>query len=46
MDKFAGIGLKNIFLIWIVCVIFSVIAKVLLTKYPVEGLTQVMMVGA
>lgn len=46
MDKFAGVGLKNIFLIWLVCMVFSLMAKIILVKYPVDGLTQVVMVGA
>ena len=46
MDKFAGVGLKNIILIWLVCMILSMMAKVILIKYPVDGLTQVVMVGA
>lgn len=46
MDKFGGVGLKNIFLIWVCCVFFSLIFKVILTKYPVQGLTEVILVGA
>lgn len=46
MDKFAGVGLKNIFLIWLCCMILSLIAKVILTKNPIEGLSQVVLVGA
>lgn len=46
MDKFAGVGLKNIFLIWLVCIVFSVIAKIVVTKYPVTGLTEVVLTGA
>ena len=46
MDKFAGVGLKNIFLIWLVCMLFSLIAKVIVTKKPIEGLSQLVLVGA
>lgn len=46
MDKFAGVGLKNIFLIWLVCIIFSLMAKVILTKYPVDGLSQIVLAGS
>ncbi len=46
MDKFAGVGLKNIFLIWLVCIVFSVVAKIVVTKYPVTGLTEVVLAGA
>lgn len=46
MNKFAGVGLKNIFLIWLVCMIFSLIAKVIVTKNPIEGISQIVLVGA
>ena len=46
MDKFGGVGLKNIFLIWLCCIIFSLMAKVILTKYPVDGLSQIVLAGA
>lgn len=41
MDKFAGVGLKNVFLIWILCMIFSLMFKVIMVKYPIEGLKEV-----
>ena len=43
MDKFAGVGLKNVFLIWIICMIFSLMFKVIMVKYPVDGLTEIAM---
>ena len=46
MDKFAGVGLKNIFLIWMCCVLLSLMAKVLLIQYPVTGLSEIVVVGA
>lgn len=46
MDKFAGVGLGNIFLIWLVCIVFSVIAKVIAVKYPIEGLSDIIKAGA
>lgn len=46
MDKFAGVGLKNIFLIWLVCMVLSLVAKVIVTKYPIEGISQTVLVGA
>lgn len=46
MDKFAGVGLVNIFIIWLCCIAFSVIAKVIVTKYPIEGVSQVILTGA
>ena len=46
MDKFAGVGLTNIFIIWLCCVLFSLVFKVILTKYHVEGLSEVITAGA
>lgn len=46
MDKFAGVGLGNIFIIWLCCVAFSVVAKVIAAKYPVKGLSEVILTGA
>ncbi|WP_215586109.1 hypothetical protein [Bacillus mycoides] len=39
--KFAGIGLKNILAIFFLFIIFIVMAKVVLTKYPVKGISEV-----
>ncbi|MGG1343880.1 hypothetical protein ABE244_25650 [Bacillus toyonensis] len=41
MDKFAGVGLKNIIILWLFTMILTVIAKVVLTKHPVPGLSEV-----
>ena len=46
VDKFAGVGLKNIFLIWLCTIAFGVIAKVILTKHHVNGLSEVVLAGA
>lgn len=46
MDKFAGVGLINIFLIWLCCIVLSIMAKVILTKYHVDGLSEVVLAGA
>lgn len=46
MDKFAGVGLKNILIIWLCCVIFSLMAKVILIKYPISGLSEIVITGA
>lgn len=43
MDKFAGVGLKNVFLIWILCIIFTLMFRVIMVKYPVDGLKEVAM---
>lgn len=39
--KFAGIGLKNILVIWMIILILTVLAKVVFTKYPVPGVSEV-----
>lgn len=41
MDKFAGVGMVNLLLIWIMCIMFTLVAKVVLVKYPVKGLTEI-----
>lgn len=46
MDKFAGVGLGNIFIIWLCTLTLSVMAKVILTKYPVSGLSEIVLTGA
>ena len=46
MDKFAGVELKNILIIWLCCVILSLMAKVILIKYPVSGLSEIVITGA
>lgn len=39
--KFAGIGLKNILVIWLIIIILTVMAKVIFTKYQVPGVSEV-----
>lgn len=41
MEKFAGVGLKNIFLIWICCMMFTLMFRVIAVKYPINGLKEV-----
>lgn len=41
MDRFLGMGLKNAFALWVFVVIMTVLAKVVLNKYPVPGVTDV-----
>lgn len=41
MEKFAGVGLVNIIVIWLICSLLTVIAKVIFTKYEVGGLSDV-----
>lgn len=44
--KFLGVGLINAFGLWCLFVVFSLIAKVIATKYPVDGVTDVILAGA
>ena len=41
MNKFAGVGLKNLVVIGIFCMLFFVVMKVVFTKYEVKGISQV-----
>lgn len=40
-DKLAGVGLQNIFVLWILLMLMTVAAKVIITKYPVKGLSEI-----
>ena len=44
--KFLGVGVVNAFGLWCLFVLFSVVAKVIVTKYPINGLTDVILTGA
>ena len=44
--KFAGVGLGNIFIIWLVCMVFTLAAKIIAARYPIAGVSEVIMVGA
>ncbi len=46
MDKFLGIGLKNAIGLWFLFFLFSLMAKTIFTKYEIEGLSEVVRVGA
>lgn len=41
MDRFAGVGLRNVVLIAIMTMLFIVMAKVIFNKYPFNGVTEV-----
>lgn len=45
-SKFLGVGVINAFGLWCLFVLFSVVAKVIVTKYPVSGLSEVILTGA
>jgi hypothetical protein len=40
-DKLAGVGLQNIFVLWILLMLMTVAAKVIVTKYPIKGLSEI-----
>ena len=44
--KFLGVGVVNAFGLWCLFVLFSVVAKVIVTKYPINGLSEVILTGA
>ena len=44
--KFLGVGIMNAFGLWCLFVLFSVVAKVIVTKYPVSGVSEVVLAGA
>jgi hypothetical protein len=41
LDKFMGIGLKKAMMLAIFTMLFIVFAKVILTKYPIPGVSEV-----
>ena len=44
--KFLGIGLYNAVGLWCLFVVLSVMAKVIFTKYHVDGISEVILTGA
>lgn len=44
--KFMGVGLKNAMALWLLFLLFSVMAKVIFTKYEIPGLSQIVRTGA
>ena len=44
--KCLGVGVINAFGLWCLFVLFSVVAKVIVTKYPINGLSEVILTGA
>lgn len=41
MDRFAGVGLRNVLLISIMTMLFIVMAKVIFAKYEIKGVSEV-----
>ena len=44
--KFLGVGVMNAFGLWCLFVVFSVVAKVIFTKYHINGVSEVVLTGA
>lgn len=44
--KFLGVGIMNAFGLWCLFVLFSTVAKVIAAKYPIEGVSEVILTGA
>ena len=40
MEKFLGVGLKNALGLWLLFMLLSVMAKTVLTKHEVEGVSD------
>jgi hypothetical protein len=40
MEKFAGLGLKNVLVLWVIFIVLTVMAKTVLTKHHVSGLSE------
>lgn len=40
MERFAGVGMRNVLMISIMTMIFIVIFKVIFVKYPVSGVSD------
>lgn len=41
MNRFAGVGLKNLLVIGMFTIVMIVVLKVVLTKHPVKGISDV-----
>lgn len=41
MERFAGVGLRNVLLISIMTMLFIVMFKVIFNKYQVDGVSQI-----
>lgn len=45
-DKFLGVGLINAFGLWCLFIVLTLMAKVIVTKYPIKGVSEVVLAGA
>lgn len=46
VDKFAGVGLINIIIIWLCCMVLSIMAKTIVLKYNVPESVQAVVTAA
>lgn len=44
--KFLGVGIMNALGLWLLFMMFSLIAKVIFTRYHVNGLSEMVIAGA
>lgn len=44
--KFLGVGIMNAFGLWCLFLLFSLVAKVIFTKYHVDGVSEVVLTAA
>ena len=44
--KFLGVGIVNAFGLWCLFMVFSIMAKVIFTKYHIDGVSEVVLTGA
>lgn len=44
--KFLGVGIVNALGLWLLFIMFSVMAKVIFTRYPVPGVSEIVLTGA
>lgn len=44
--KFLGVGIINAFGLWCLFLIFSLVAKVIVTKHQIPGVSDVVLAGA
>ena len=44
--KFLGVGIVNALGLWLLFVMFSVMAKVIFTRYHVNGVSEIVLAGA
>ena len=43
VEKFAGVGLLNLIAIWLMIMVLTVMAKVVVAKYPIAGISDIIL---